>query len=520
MTWIPQFWLAAAIAGVGSGPPAPGLEAAARPRSVAIVVGIDTYPFDATLADLRFAGADARAISQLFEDEGMEVWPLVGNVRPETFWAHFSQATATAQRDDLVVVYFAGHAQLRPEASRPSGLQLLFSDSMSGDPDAGISIDALSTAMDDLTSSKKVVIIDACYSRRTQEYLQQSVRGPVMAPALPPGGRFEAWLYAAAPEQSAQEDEDLQHGVFTYYLLDALAGPGDLDGDGIVGVLEAFSYAGERTAAHTRFAQVPRISADWVGWRDLPLVGAPKAPLFGVLPWMELDAGAWQVWMDGAPRGAGAVTLGYHDIRTVAASGDALKSRVFVKAGDVLQISDAGVVSTMPTNRVREEDIVVEASSSPVKNGAVPTNWVYGGGYVGKNVSAGDMHVSAYASWMRAISHAQDGGLFAVGLTPRLGLMDLDPYVGLGPVLQGHTQSPWSEKPYLALAISTQVVAIEGDWGASSGIAIGWARQCKQSTRCSVNTMFRLDFLMRPGEYSSVSLGYERGWGRQRSTAY
>lgn len=332
-------WTASvALAGVGAGPPPEGLERSSQARRIAVVVGIDDYTTDASLADLRFAGADARAVGEVLQDDGYEVWKLVGAVQPDAFWRTLRQATATAQRNDLVLVYFAGHAQLRPEPEQ-TALQLLFSDSQSADPWSGISLASVETAMSDLQAQHRVVIIDACYSRRTQALLQSTDRGPVPAVQLPSVGRYEAWIFAAAPEQTAQEDVDLGHGVFTWYLLEALSGRGDLDGDGQVGAQEAFSHAGQRTAEHTRYAQVPRMSADRVGWGDLPLVGSEIDPSRAVLPWGDSGWAQWQLIVDGAPRGPGALDAGVHQFQLVATDGTVSSGRLQVDAGETLSLS-------------------------------------------------------------------------------------------------------------------------------------------------------------------------------------
>jgi hypothetical protein len=57
------------------------------------------------------------------------------------------------------------------------------------------------------------------------------------------------------------------HGVFTHFLLDGLAGRGDIDGDGIVTFTELFDYVQSNVRTATDGRQNPQRS----GFGDIPL---------------------------------------------------------------------------------------------------------------------------------------------------------------------------------------------------------------------------------------------------------
>ena len=64
-----------------------------------------------------------------------------------------------------------------------------------------------------------------------------------LTPKLPEGvDEKVVSLTAASGEQVASWDKELEHGLFTYHLLDALSGGGDADGDGQVTAFEAKAY--------------------------------------------------------------------------------------------------------------------------------------------------------------------------------------------------------------------------------------------------------------------------------------
>lgn len=329
-----------ALAGVGAGPEPRALDATQQPRRVALVVGVDDYTVDPTLSDLRFAGADAQAMALLLEDNGYEVHRAIGEVSRDALLRQLEEAPARLTSQDLLVFYFAGHAQLQPSADQ-SELQLLTSESTSGDPWAGLALPDLAAALDAAGPARRVAILDACYSRRTWEQLQSTDRGPVGPVSIPESTRSSAWLYAAAPEQSAQEDAALGHGVFTWYALEALRGAGDLDSNGEVGVLELYHYAGARTAEHTGHAQIPRLTTDRVGWQDLGLTGTPGQVDTGILPWLGLTYPRVQVFVDGALRGPGPLEPGRHTLRVEEGGVLLRESTVVVEAGEPLPVFGA-----------------------------------------------------------------------------------------------------------------------------------------------------------------------------------
>ena len=302
---------------------------------MALVVGLDSYTADESLHELRYAAADATAMAELLEEQGYEVVRLLDAATPEDFQVSFSEATSSLQHQDLFLMYFAGHAQLEPGGGAHA-LHLLFSDDQSAESGAGLAIEDLADQVGALPVAHRVVVLDTCYSERTQQLLA-TLRGAPQV-VVPDVGRFDAWVYSAAPRQSAQEDASLGHGVFTYYLLEALRGEADVDGNGSVGVLEAYNWVGFRTAEHTGGAQVPRLEETRVGWDDLPLTvtGESRAPQFAVVPWYEQVMPGAQVWIDGLSRGPGAIAPGTHQV--VVQQGDevVLKRRLQVRKGEVL----------------------------------------------------------------------------------------------------------------------------------------------------------------------------------------
>ena len=64
-------------------------------------------------------------------------------------------------------------------------------------------------------------------------------------------------LTASAANEVSMEDDDLGHGIFTYYLIRGLKGLADYDGDGYVTVDEAYRYVSEEVPKASGQTQHP-----------------------------------------------------------------------------------------------------------------------------------------------------------------------------------------------------------------------------------------------------------------------
>ena len=64
-------------------------------------------------------------------------------------------------------------------------------------------------------------------------------------------------LSASGANEVSAEDNTLEHGVFTYYLVEGLRGKADFDGDGLITVDEVYRYVSERVPQATGQEQHP-----------------------------------------------------------------------------------------------------------------------------------------------------------------------------------------------------------------------------------------------------------------------
>ena len=61
-------------------------------------------------------------------------------------------------------------------------------------------------------------------------------------------------LAASGQYEFAYENSDLQHGVFTYFLLKGFSGlKADMDNDGYITIRELFNYAENQTKSYVKY---------------------------------------------------------------------------------------------------------------------------------------------------------------------------------------------------------------------------------------------------------------------------
>ena len=255
----------------------------------AVVIGVGRYEHR-TIPSLKYAVADAEAMYKvLIETAGFKkanVLLLTDRTERRPTLRNMKYALGTflaraAQKDDMVIVYFAGHGapEVDPRGLERDGLAkyLIPSDA---DPDdlfsTALPMDDLQTIFGRIEAERVVVFLDACYSgaaggrtfasRRTRSaavddlFLERLTRS-----------KGRAIITASRPAELSVELPELGHGIFTYYLTEGLRGAGDLNRDGIVSLQELYEYVEQQVVRKSRA----------VGGNQHPMM---KGELEGALP--------------------------------------------------------------------------------------------------------------------------------------------------------------------------------------------------------------------------------------------
>ena len=235
----------------------------------AVIVGVDTYT---NLPHLKYAVKDAQAFNDLLLENN-----LVHS--KNIFLATNKKANLTSLRtilgtelkkkagqDDLVIIYFAGHGATERDSRSPDGdgieKYLLPYDA---DPNnlyaTALPMGEISHILNRINSDRLIFIADACYSGASggRTIPLQGIRSNLSDEFLNriASGKGRVIMTASGPNEVSVEDDDLQHGVFTYHLMEAMEGRADYDTDGFVTVDEAYRYVSEKVPNDTDQQQHP-----------------------------------------------------------------------------------------------------------------------------------------------------------------------------------------------------------------------------------------------------------------------
>lgn len=235
----------------------------------AVVIGINTYPH---IRRLKYAVNDAR----LFYDYLVEYThiPQKNVTLLSDHEATLTQIRSTlgtrlksiAGKDDMVIIFFAGHGATEKDVMSPDGdgleKYLLPYDANPGDLYAtALPMREISHIFKRIQAERLVFIADSCYSGasggRTIDItgIRANISDGFMDRVAAGKGRII--MTASAANEVSVENDHLGHGVFTYYLVEGLKGKADADGDGFITVDEAYLYVSDKVPQATGQEQHP-----------------------------------------------------------------------------------------------------------------------------------------------------------------------------------------------------------------------------------------------------------------------
>ncbi|WP_425510967.1 polysaccharide deacetylase family protein [Xanthomonas chitinilytica] len=223
-------------------------------KSWAIVIGIDDY---AKWPKLEYASHDAQAIADTltgqfgFPSSQVIVLKNREATRNNILAAfHDRLADGRTQKNDRVFVFFAGHGATRRLASGRDLGYIIPADSDPGEfaTDA-IAMTDIQNIAESLQAKHVLFVMDACYSG-----LGLTRSGPGSSAFLRENARRTArqMLTAGGADQQVADSGPNGHSVFTWVLLQALSGKGDLNGDGLITGTELAAYVAPAVSAVSR----------------------------------------------------------------------------------------------------------------------------------------------------------------------------------------------------------------------------------------------------------------------------
>jgi uncharacterized caspase-like protein len=235
----------------------------------AVVVGINDYPL---IPKLKYAVNDAQAFQRLLvEKNRVPVENITVLINEQATLRNLRSGLGTglkgaAGTDDMAIIFFAGHGSTERDSASPDGdgleKYILTYDSDPSDLfSTALPMRDIALIFNRIRSERLIFIMDTCYSGASggRTVGTGDIRANMSETFLEriASGRGQLIITASAANEVSVEKDELQHGVFTYYLLDGLRGAADSNHDGVVTVEEVYRYVSEKVPRATNQEQHP-----------------------------------------------------------------------------------------------------------------------------------------------------------------------------------------------------------------------------------------------------------------------
>lgn len=230
----------------------------------ALVIGISKYQQQSL--QLRYAHRDAELFSAFLQEAGWSSHVKLltdSNAKAASIYSAIKQLIVSADSTQPVFIYFAGHGDKMVESDLVGEAYLLAWDANNNRVYDGvggtIEFSKLENYIQRLAKNRKAnvyLILDACHSG-FDPYKEGMLGAYEEA-----GNKFSLAnkLLSCSGNELAYENERLQHGVFTYYLVQGLKGFADNPADNNITVTELEAYLKSAVQKETQNKQTPVIA--------------------------------------------------------------------------------------------------------------------------------------------------------------------------------------------------------------------------------------------------------------------
>lgn len=242
-----------------------------------ICIGINNYNY---VPPLKYATADAQAMADRLQqglgvpEENVHVLlneeATLSNIK-NTLGVKIRQQ---AGKIDTVIIYFSGHGAPEPDSYslNPDGVNkylLPINAEIESLYSTALPMEEVRNIFRRLLSERVIFIADTCYSGaaggRTlmpEGSQYRSINQEDLLVQLKKTGKGRVILTASQGSEVSLENDELGHGVFSYYLLQGLAGKADQNGDRRITVTELYNYVSKEVPKATYNRQHPVMKLD------------------------------------------------------------------------------------------------------------------------------------------------------------------------------------------------------------------------------------------------------------------
>lgn len=261
----------------------------------AVVIGISDYQHP-EIPDLHYAHRDAEAFYDFlkganggaFADDHIRLLTN-GKATKEEVSKSLTEFLAQTQKNDLVMIYFAGHG-----FSMGQGYSyfLTYDSNPYNIEETALNMEEIGGALKKSIKAERVLIFsDACYSGNLNNYVkgrrftateQNRINRYLIEMAKTKPGIL-SFTSSGDDEVSSEAWLFWEHGIFTFVLISGLGGTitdtegkvksfesADANGDGIVTAGELMQYVTKYVVGYTKDQQHPQVSKTDFDW-DMPL---------------------------------------------------------------------------------------------------------------------------------------------------------------------------------------------------------------------------------------------------------
>jgi formylglycine-generating enzyme required for sulfatase activity len=223
-------------------------------RNIGLVIGTNEYS-DPKLSNLHFAVKDAEDMRAVLLNPDIggfsEIVPLVNETKDNVKKRIEKLLLKDATSEDLVLIYFSGHGKLDFKFE----LNLLLKDTETNYLlTTPLHYNFITDCIEQSKCKKIVVILDCCHGGAA------GIKGDTSKMLSETSGSGTFILSATTGSNLAKEAQELENGIFTYFLLEGLKkGDADLGGDGLIDILELYEYASKK--CNDEYSQVTTIKS-------------------------------------------------------------------------------------------------------------------------------------------------------------------------------------------------------------------------------------------------------------------
>ncbi|MDD3144235.1 MAG: caspase family protein [Candidatus Cloacimonetes bacterium] len=156
------------------------------------------------------------------------------------------------KKDSEIFIYYSGHGA--PDAGGSEAFLLPHDGNPNFASNTGYPLQQLYTNLGSLKARQVTIFLDSCFSGGTRgnEIILAGAKPVFISPELPSVAANVTVFSAASGSQIASSYPDMQHGLFSYYLMKGMRGEADANSDRKITQSEMNSYLGDNVGSMAR----------------------------------------------------------------------------------------------------------------------------------------------------------------------------------------------------------------------------------------------------------------------------